>query len=116
MIYTLNILAMILTIGFGLIGWVAPRYTMKKLDLSTDGCRVGLSEIRAANGALFVALGVAAVAIAQPLGFAMVGFAYAGAAIGRLTSIIVDKSGAIISWSFLAAEVLLGAFLILSNL
>jgi len=61
MIYTFNVLLMLATIVFGLIGWWAPHYTMRKLGLSlTAGTRVGLSEVRAVNGCLFVVVGVAA--------------------------------------------------------
>ncbi|MFD0916503.1 DUF4345 family protein [Pseudahrensia aquimaris] len=116
MIYALNIIAMLATIGFGMIGWLKPRYTMEKLDLKTGDSTLGLSEIRAANGALFVGLGIGAIVISLPIAFVMVGCAYAGAAIGRLTSIIVDKSGQSISLSFFAAEVALAVFLVWSNI
>ena len=115
MIDTLNTLAMLATIGFGVIGWIAPRYTMAKLRLATDGSTVGLSEIRAANGALFVAMAGVALLMDEPLAYAMVGFAYAGAAVGRLTSIVIDRSGAFISWSFFSAELALSVFLIWAN-
>lgn len=111
----LNYAAMLATIGFGLIGWLAPRFTMRKLDLTTEGSTLGLSEIRAANGALFVGVALAAIIINAPLAYAMVGFVYAGAAIGRLTSIVLDGSGRLTSWSFLAAEVVIGAYLICAN-
>lgn len=116
MIESLNTIAMLVTIGFGMIGWLAPRYTMAKLRLSLQGGTIGLSEIRAANGALFVAMPTAALVFGEPLGFAMVGFAYAGAALGRLTSIVLDDSGAFITWSFFAAELLLSAYLIGANI
>ncbi|MEO0870649.1 MAG: DUF4345 domain-containing protein [Pseudomonadota bacterium] len=78
---SLNAVLMIATIVFGAIGYLKPRFTLEKLDLQTDGSPLGLSEIRAANGALFVGLGAAALFIATPIAFAMVGFAYAGAAL-----------------------------------
>jgi len=116
MIETLNTIAMILTIAFGAIGWYAPRYTMKKLDLKTDGSPLGLSEIRAANGALFIGIGAAALFLPQPLAYAMVGFAYAGAAFGRSTSIVVDHVRQPTAFIFVAAEIVLAAYLILANL
>ncbi|MEO0774738.1 MAG: DUF4345 family protein [Pseudomonadota bacterium] len=115
MIDTINILAMLATIAFGSIGWLAPRYTMDKLDLRTVNSRLGLSEIRAANGALFVGLGVAALVINQTLGYAMVGFAYAGAAIGRLTGIFVDHVTKSTAYIFCAVEVVLAVWLIYVN-
>ncbi|MEM0900714.1 MAG: DUF4345 family protein [Pseudomonadota bacterium] len=116
MITILNYAAMLATIAFGLIAWIKPRYAMKKLDLKTDGSTLGLSEIRAANGALFVGIAVAALLINAPLGFAMVGFAYAGAAVGRGTSIILDGSGQTTSYAFIAVEIALAAYLILAHL
>lgn len=117
MIHYLNVTLMLATIVFGLIGWWMPHYTMQKLGLSlTEGRRVGLSEVRAVNGCLFVFVGLAALAINEPLGYAMVGFMYVGAAIGRTSSIIVDRSGEFLSYSFVTAEFAFAVFLILANL
>lgn len=86
----LNILAALLTIGFGLFGLVAPRYTAAALDLSPSGSTMGLSELRASVGGLFVVAGAAAIWLAHPVGYAMIGFAFAGAALGRVVSLILD--------------------------
>jgi hypothetical protein len=90
MIETLNLLLALVSIGLGAIGWLAPRYTMQLLELVPSGSTMGLSEIRAASGALFIGLGLGAIVLATPLAYAMVGFAWAGAAVGRLTSILAD--------------------------
>ena len=111
-----NVLLTVATIGFGAIGYLAPSYTMEKLALKPDGGKLGYSEIRAANGALFIGLGTAAIFIGSPVAFAMIGFAYAGAAFGRFTSIIADDSGTPTSWSFLAVEIVFAASLIWFNL
>ena len=115
MIDLINTIAMLATIAFGAIGWLAPRYTMEKLDLKPVNSRLGLSEIRAANGALFVGLGVAALVSNQPVGYAMVGFAYAGAAIGRLTGILVDQITKSTAYMFCAVEAVLAVWLIYVN-
>jgi len=116
MIDILNMIALGLTIAFGLIGWSAPRYTMKKLDLEAGHSTLGLSEIRAASGALFVGAGIGALWLFVPAAIVMVGFMYGGAAVGRLTSIALDASGQKVSWSFLAAELVLAAWLLAANL
>jgi len=116
MIEALNIIAMVLTIVLGLVGYLAPRYTMKKLGLKTDNSNMGYSEIRAANGALFVGAGLGALFLFMPAAFAMVGFLYLGAAIGRITGIIADKAGSGQSWGYLAAEATLAAYLLIANL
>lgn len=86
----INILIALASIGLGAVGWLAPRYTMELLDMAPTQTTMGLSEIRAASGALFIGLGIGALFLSTPLAFAMIGFAWAGAAIGRLTSIIAD--------------------------
>lgn len=85
-----NIALALASIGLGAIGWLAPRYTMEVLDIAPGGSTMGVSEIRAASGALFVGLGVGALILATPLAYAMVGFAWGGAAVGRITSILAD--------------------------
>lgn len=84
----LSVLIAMISIGLGLIGWLAPRYTMAQLDMEARG-PMAASEVRAASGALFVGLGIGALVLSAP-GVAMVGFAWGGAAVGRVTSLILD--------------------------
>ena len=86
----LNILFALLSIGFGAIGWLAPRYTMDMLDTKDTGSTMGVSEVRAASGALFVGLGIGALLIGDPMAYAMIGFAWGGGAVGRATSLLLD--------------------------
>lgn len=88
---TINLISSLMTIGFGLFGFVAPRYTASALDLEPTASTMGLSEMRASVGGLFVIAGCAAIWLDQPLGYAMLGFAFAGAALGRAISLILDK-------------------------
>ncbi len=115
MIDILNVLIALLSIGFGLIGWVAPRYTMGVLDLApAGGSTMGLGEMRAASGALFVGLGAGALLIGTPTAFAMIGCAWGGAAIGRLTSILLDGASRP-KWIFFAVEIAVGVVAIVIN-
>lgn len=91
MIDILNMIAALLTIGFGLFGFLAPRYTADVLDLAPTDTTMGLSELRASAGGLFVVLGLAALWLNTPLAYAMVGFVYAGAASGRVVSLFIDR-------------------------
>lgn len=91
MIDILNIIAALLTIGFGLFGFLAPRYTADALDLAPTQSTMGLSEMRASVGGLFVVAGAAALWLQDPLAFAMIGFAFAGAALGRVVSLVYDS-------------------------
>lgn len=87
----LNIIACLLTIAFGLFGFLAPRYTAAALDLAPTDSNMGLSEMRASVGGLFVMVGLAALWLDHPLTYGMIGFAFAGAALGRLVSLVFDS-------------------------
>lgn len=86
----LNIVFALLSIGLGCFGWLAPAYTMGALDLTPGKTSMGASEVRASVGALFVGLGVGALILGTPAAYAMIGFAWGGAAIGRGTSLVLD--------------------------
>lgn len=87
----LNIIAALLTVGFGSFGFLAPRYTASALDLEPTKSTMGLSEMRASVGGLFVIMGLAAIWSGHPIAYAMIGFAFVGAALGRVVSLIFDK-------------------------
>ncbi|WP_299671587.1 DUF4345 family protein [uncultured Roseobacter sp.] len=90
MVDVLNLSASLLTIGFGLFGFLAPRYTAAALDLAPTESTMGLSEMRASVGGLFVVAGAAALWLDEPLAYAMIGFAFVGAALGRALSLLFD--------------------------
>lgn len=110
----LNIAIALFSIALGLIGWLAPRYTMGAVQLSELG-PMGPSEIRAASGALFVGLGVGALVLGTPAAYAMIGFAWGFAAIGRLTSIVLDGWTSRKGW-FFATEAVVGVLAVFPNL
>ncbi|MFY9212622.1 MAG: DUF4345 family protein [Aestuariivita sp.] len=86
----INIIAMGFTIAFGLFGFLAPRYTASALDLEPTKSTMGLSEMRASVGGLFVIAGLAALWLNDPMAYVMIGFAFTGAALGRVLSLIFD--------------------------
>lgn len=116
MIDILNIVACLLTIAFGLFGFVAPRYTAAALDLAPTSSTMGLSEMRASVGGLFVVAGAAAIWLDAPLAYAMVGIAFAGAALGRVVSLVFDAPprGKVIVFG--GIEAALAAYLTAANL
>ena len=116
MIDIINIIAVLLTVGFGLFGFVAPRYTASVLDLEPTASTMGLSEMRASVGGLFVAAGLAALWLGSPLAYAMIGFAFAGAASGRVLSLIFDKPPVSKVLLFGGIEAALAAWLLAANL
>lgn len=112
----INIALALVSIGLGAIGWLAPRYTMSVLDIAPVNSTMGLSEIRASSGALFIGLGLGALVLNTPLGYAMVGFAWGGAAVGRLTSIVADGAGNRRKVGFFLTEAAVAAVLLAINL
>ncbi|MEP2890892.1 DUF4345 family protein [Tateyamaria sp.] len=116
MIDFLNIIAALLTIGFGLFGFIAPRFTAEALDLAPTKSTMGLSEMRASVGGLFVVAGLASIILGAPLAYAMIGFAFAGAALGRVLSLIFDKPPVRKVLIFGGIEAALSAWFLLANL
>lgn len=116
MIDIVNVLLALTSVGLGAIGWLMPRYTMDLLDIEPTRSTMGVSEIRAASGALFVGLGLGAIVLNTPLAFAMVGFAWGGAAIGRLTSIIADGDASRQKITFFVIEAAVAGTLLAINL
>jgi len=86
----LNLLFAVASIGLGCFGWLAPRFTLGALNLEAHTDTMGHSEIRASVGCLFVGLGVGALILSNPIAYAMLGFCWCGAALGRLTSLLMD--------------------------
>jgi len=111
----INIIFALLSIGLGCFGWLAPRYTMGALDLTPGDSTMGLSEIRASVGALFVGMGIGALILAAPMAYAMLGFCWMGAAIGRLTSIVLDGRSTK-KWAYFLVEAGVGVPAIVLNL
>ncbi|WP_028956462.1 DUF4345 family protein [Sulfitobacter sp. 20_GPM-1509m] len=116
MIDILNVIAALVTVAFGLFGFIAPRYTADTLDLAPTNSTMGLSEMRASVGGLFVVSGLAAIWLDAPLAYAMVGFAYAGAAAGRVVSLFLDKPPIKKLLVFGGIEATLALWLIVANL
>ena len=105
-----------LTIVLGLMGWLAPRWTMQQLDIHAGPTNMAYTEVSAVSGCLFVGLGLGAIALNDPLAWVVLGIAYAGAAVGRVTSIFRDDAASRQSWTFFGCEAALGAWLILANI
>jgi hypothetical protein len=116
MIDILNIAAALLTAAFGAFGFLAPRYTASALDLEPTGSTMGLSEMRASVGGLFVVAGLAAIWLGEPLAYAMIGFAFSGAALGRVLSLIFDAPPARKVLLFGGIEAVLAAWFLWANL
>ena len=111
----LNIIFALLSIGLGCFGCLAPRYTMGALDLKGGETTMGMSEVRASAGALFVGMGVGAIWLGTPEAYLMLGFCWAGAAMGRLTSLVMDGATRQ-KLTYFAVEAVVGVAAIVLNL
>ena len=111
----LNTLFALLSIGLGCFGWLAPKYTMEAIHLEGHTDTMGMSEIRASVGCLFVGMGIGALVLGTPAAYAMLGFCWTGAAIGRLTSCIKDGTSRK-KWVYFWVEAVVGIPAILFNL
>lgn len=116
MIDILNITAALLTAAFGAFGFLAPKYTASALDLEPTNSTMGLSEMRASVGGLFVVAGLAAIWIGEPLAYAMIGFAFTGAALGRVLSLVFDAPPVRKVLVFGGIEAVLAAWFLWANL
>lgn len=116
MIDILNIAVALMTVAFGAFGFLAPRFTASALDLIPGETTMGLSEMRASVGGLFVAIALFAIWSGDPMAYVMIGVAYAGAAAGRLVSIFVDRPPFKKASLYFALEAGPAAYLLLANL
>ncbi len=112
---SISLIIAIWTALIGCVGLFAPRYTASALDLETTTSTMGLSELRAGSGGLFVAVGLFCVISGDPMAYFMLGVAYAGAGAGRALSIALDKPPMRKALTFLALEWPLAAWLIWMN-
>ncbi|MEM7724208.1 MAG: DUF4345 family protein [Pseudomonadota bacterium] len=112
----INMGVALLTIVLGMMGWLAPRWTMQQLDMQSGPSNMAYTEVSAVSGCLFVGMGLGALILNEPLAWVVLGLAYAGAAVGRVTSILRDNAGSRQSWTFFGCEAGLAAWLVLANL
>lgn len=115
MIDMLNIIAALLSIALGGFGFFAPRYTAGVLDLKTGDTTMGLSELRASVGGVFVATGMACLWLGTPSAYAMLGFVYLGAAAGRALSLMRDKPPFPKAHLYFAVEAVFAGWLLFAN-
>lgn len=111
----INIAIALLTIAFGAFGFLAPRYTASALDMEPTKSTMGLSELRAGSGGLFVSAGLWCLITGADYAYFMLGVMYVGAGAGRALSIALDSPPIKKALVFLAFEWPPAAFLIWYN-
>ncbi len=108
----LQIIAAIGTILTGAASLFWPTKVQGFTGLSANGGR-GITEIRTILGALFIALGAAALYFNIPATYQMLGITYLVMAIVRGISIFVDKSATSSNIISFVAELIFGVILVL---
>jgi len=108
----LKFIAAIGTILTGAVSLFWPSKVQGFTGLSANGGR-GLTEIRTILGALFIALGAAALYFNIPATYQMLGITYLTMAIIRGISMFIDKSVVSSNIISLAAELVFGLILVL---
>lgn len=79
-----------ITITLGALGLLNPNGAQRLTGVKANA-REGISEVRATYGGFFLALGIMALTMREPLVFMTVGVAWCGAAAARLLSLFVDR-------------------------
>ncbi|GAB5445950.1 DUF4345 family protein [Gymnodinialimonas sp.] len=112
----INFALALTTIGLGLCGWLATRWTMSALDMQAGPSNMAFTEVSGVSGCLFVGMGLAVMVINDPVAWVILGAAYGGAALGRVTSILRDDASFRKSWTFFGTELAFAAWLVFANL
>ncbi|MBU6283932.1 DUF4345 family protein [bacterium] len=107
----LPIVGAAINVGLGLNGLLRPAATAEFTSMAPVG-RTGVSEIRATYGGLFLALGLFALGTGSPVAFRALGCGWLGAALGRVASIVVDRSREPRNFGAVAFEAAIAALLL----
>jgi hypothetical protein len=86
----LSIIGAVLCTAMGLLGVLAPSRTAKLVSIEPVG-GLGVSEIRATYGGVFLAMGVTCLVIRSPDAYLTAGASWLGAGLLRFPSLVLDK-------------------------
>lgn len=108
----LAILGAVLTMGLGILGLFAPERAAQLVRIKPLG-KMGLSEVRATYGGLFLGLSLCVLIMSSREVNIAVGFAFAGAVLGRVFSIIYDRAHERENWGGVILEGSIAALFLL---
>ena len=87
----LPVVGAVLSLGLGLYGLFVPMGALRLVGLALDPARPeGISEVRATYGGVFAGFSAAALVLQSPEAFAVLAAGWAGAAVARTASVLVD--------------------------
>ncbi|MFM7252265.1 MAG: DUF4345 family protein [Ilumatobacteraceae bacterium] len=101
-----------ISITAGLLGLLWPRAVSRVIGLHIQG-RLGLSEVRATYGGLFIGAGLAVILIGNRDAALVLGAAWAGAFLARAVSFAIDRSRTKENIAGLAIEATIALLLLL---
>jgi len=111
----MDYLAAAVTVLLGLLGLVFPGSAMRLVGLEVSR-PLGLLDVRATYGGLFVALGAFPILSGEPLAFQMLGVAWLAAGLARMVFTPVDRVWTRENIAGIAVELGLGAAALLPSI
>lgn len=108
----LPIIGAVVTLILGVFGLLAPRKAAALVGV-TPLNRVGISEIRATYGGLFIGLGVTTLLLANKSVYSVAAACWLGAALARIISIFADNSHDKKNWGGVFLETSIGTLLLM---
>ncbi len=102
----------VISMAAGFLGLLWPHTVSRVIGIQIPG-RLGLSEVRATYGGLFVGAGLAVILIGSREAAIVLGAAWAGAFLARLMSFVFDRSRTKENLAGLAIEATIAALLLL---
>ena len=97
-------------LALGLLGLLAPMQAARLVGLTPVG-PLGVSELRATYGGLFIGMGLACLALDSPLAYGTAGAAWLGAAVGRGVSMAIDRNPSRANAGGVLLEAVIGSLL-----
>jgi hypothetical protein len=108
----LKIIAVLGTIGVGVLALLRPRAIKPLTGLEVPGPR-GVTEVRSVLGGAFIGLGLAVLLLPDPLSYHILGITYITIAVVRSISMVVDRSIEQSNIVSLVVEIVFGVILML---
>ena len=102
----------LISMAVGILGLLWPHTVSRVIGIQIPG-RLGLSEVRATYGGLFVGAGLAVILVRSHGAAIVLGAAWAGAFFARLMSFVFDRSRTKENLTGLAIEATIAALLLL---
>jgi Domain of unknown function (DUF4345) len=111
----LNTIGCVITIGFGLLGFLFPAKASELTGLQTT-VPSSFADLRGTFGGAFLVMGIFPLIVKHPMAYLFTGLFWWGAAAGRVLSIFLDNGFTDPKNIGLIGELLFGLLLVIGNL